>query len=71
MGMYLINVLSICFGMFILGSFKSWGEEQFTNDEYLSMVASVGSIFGALRFFWSFLLDIYSIRLIYGIMISL
>jgi MFS family permease len=66
---YAMNTLSIFHGMFILGSGKTWAEQAFTDDKFLSYVLSVGSFFGALRFFWSFLMDKFSFKQIYGTML--
>ena len=37
--------------------------------DFVSKVSSIASICGALRFFWSFLLEKYSYRKIYGSLI--
>jgi len=65
---YLMNVLTILQATFIVGSGVTWGDKHIVDASYVSFVASVASIFGALRFFWSFLLDKFSFKLIYGIM---
>lgn len=66
---FVMNVLSILNGILITHSGKTWGEEKFDNDELLSGVVAIGSIFGALRFFWSFLMDKYSYKRVYSVMI--
>jgi hypothetical protein len=53
----------------VVGSSKTWGEEVIGKEGFLNNIAAIASIFGALRFFWSFLLDRYSFKLIYGICI--
>jgi len=65
-----MNFLTIFAGVFMVGSSKAYAEDWIKNEEYLSLVASIGSIFGALRFIWSFMLDKYSFKLIYGILIA-
>lgn len=63
---YTMNLFSIFMGIFIVGSEKKYGELYITNENFLSQVASLGGIFGALRFIWSFMLDKYSYKFIYG-----
>ena len=63
--------LSIFHGMFIIGSGKTWAEQAFDDDKFLSYVFSFGSFFGALRFFWSFWMDKFSFKQIYGTMLSI
>ena len=55
----------------MVGSSKTYGEKHIKDEEFLSIVASLGSIFGACRFIWSFMLDKYSYRVIYGTLIAL
>ena len=66
-----MNFLSIFVGIFIIGSEKTYGSEHIKNEELLSLVASLGGIFAAVRFIWSFLLDKYSYRLVYGALLTL
>lgn len=66
---YTMNVLSIAYGNFLLGSAKSWGEVTFNSDEYLSLVLSFAYLFQAMRFIWSVLLDRYSYKAVYGTML--
>jgi hypothetical protein len=64
-----MNFLTIFFGTFIIGSFKAYGETKLSDESFLSLIGAVSSIVGCLRFFWSFLIDHYSYKLVYGILI--
>ena len=44
---------------------------HFQDENFLSTAISFGSIFGACRFFWSFLLDKYSYKAVYGTLVCL
>lgn len=56
---------SIPFGMFIAFNYKEYGLLQLSNDSFLTVIGSCGSIFNGLgRFFWGFMLDRFSFRLI-------
>ncbi len=66
-----MNFLSIFLGIFLIGSEKEFGKDHFTNEKFLSLVASSGGIFSALRFIWSFLLDKFSYKKIYGVLLLL
>ena len=68
---YLMNFLSIFLGIFLIGSEKEFGKDHFTNEKFLSLVASCGGIFSALRFIWSFLLDKFKYKVIYGILLAM
>jgi hypothetical protein len=56
-----MNTLTILHGIFIVGSIKTWADKSqaFGSENWLDQIVSIASIFGALRFFWSFLLDKY------------
>lgn len=66
-----MNFMSIQLGVFLIGSAKSYAMLHFKNEDFLSTAISFGSIFGACRFFWSFLLDKYSYKVVYGSLVSL
>ena len=68
---FAMNFLTIFFGVFIVGSEKTYGSGYIKNENLLSLVASIGGIFGACRFIWSIMLDKYSYKLIYGLLIGL
>ena len=64
-----MTILTILHGTYIVGSNKTWGQQVIGKETYLNKLEAVASIFAALRFFWSFLLDKYSFKKIYGICI--
>ncbi len=64
-----MNFLTIFFGTFIIGSFKAYGETKLSDENYLSFIGAISSIIGCFRFIWSFLIDHYSYKLVYGILI--
>jgi len=67
-----MNFSSVFYGYLLIGSFKTFGSKYIHDDMYLTLVGSVGCIFGSLRFFWSMLLDFnYSYPQVYGILIFL
>jgi hypothetical protein len=66
-----MNFLSIFFGTYIIGSYKNYGEEFIHDQEYLSLVGAFASICGCFRFIWGFLIDTYSYRLVYSILLCM
>ena len=67
--LFMMYTLTILHGTFIAGSSKTWAQSKIHDDKYLSFIAAISNIFGAFRFFWSFLLDKYSFKAVYGTMI--
>ena len=68
---YIMNVLSIFTGFFVVNQTKVYGMENgLTNDKFLALVASIGAIFNALRWIWSWMLDYYSYKQVYGVLLS-
>lgn len=60
--------LSVFAGYYTIGVFKIYGltVEELNDDRFLTIVGSVASIFNAVRFVWSTLLDRYSYKQVYG-----
>ena len=71
LSIYVMNFFSIFLGIFVIGSQKDWGKSIFESEKFLSSVASLGGVFAAFRFIWSFLVDKYSYKLIYSILLIL
>lgn len=70
--LYLMNFFSVFYGYLLIGSYKVFGSKYIDDDMYLTLVGSVGCIFGSLRFFWSMLLDFnYTYPQVYGVLIFL
>ena len=61
-----MNFLTIFMGVFMVGSSKSYAGFHIIDEKFLSSIASLGCVFGAMRFIWSFFLDKFSYRTIYS-----
>ena len=57
--------------MFVLNTFKKYGQKNINDENFLTIVGSVASIFGGIRFVWSQLVDRYSFKLSYSIVIGI
>ena len=66
-----MTTLSVIFGIFYLGSYKSYGKEHIKNESFLTLVASVSSFFGVFRFGWSLMMMRWNFKKTYAVMISL
>lgn len=55
--------------MFVINTFKNFGQETIHDDRFLTAVGAVSSVFGGLRFFWSYLVDRYSFKVSYTIVV--
>jgi sugar phosphate permease len=56
---------SIPFGMFIAFNYKEYGMLRIEDDSFLTVIGSCGAIFNGLgRFFWGFMFDKFSFRVI-------
>ena len=62
LSVYIMAILSFFLGIFAVGSFKVYGEDNGISEGLLTTVGSVGAIFNAARFVWSGLLDRYSYK---------
>ena len=58
--------LSIFTGFFIVGSSKIYAMQFIPDEKFLGLVASLGGLFGAMRFTWSMAYDRFSFRKVYG-----
>ena len=52
-------------GLFVINSFKAFGKQSINDDEYLTVVGAVSSVFNGIRFFWSYLVDRFSFKFSY------
>ena len=66
-----MDFLTIFFGAFIVGSYKSYGLTYIRDEMFLARIGPYGSLCGCFRFIWSFLIDHYPYKKIYGILISI
>ena len=71
LSVYIMAILSFFLGIFAVGSFKVYGEDNGISEGLLTTVGSVGAIFNAARFIWSGLLDRYSYKWVYGSLLLL
>ena len=63
--------MSIFTGFFVVNQTKNFAVVNgLVNDKFLSMVASVGALFNTCRFMWSWALDHYSYKVVYGILLA-
>jgi MFS family permease len=53
----------------VINTFKKFGLETIKDDHFLTVVGSVSAVFGGLRFLWSHLVDRYSFKLSYTIVL--
>ena len=61
--LYAMNAMSIFTGFFVVNQTKVYGiENGLINDKILALIASIASIFNALRWVWSWMLDYYSYK---------
>ena len=64
--LYTISVCHMFYGYYIINMFKTLGAEHITNDQYLTLIGSVGSLVNGLsRIGWSSLLDYYSFNVVF------
>lgn len=70
---YVMNFLSIFLGLFIANEYKPFWYTALSTpgDNFIAQVGSVGAIFNGLRFIWSWLLDHYSYKVVYGALLVL
>lgn len=63
--------MSVLFGIFYLGSYKSYGKEHIRDESFLSMVGYMSSFAGVFRYLWSISMIRYSFKMTYGILIGI
>ena len=66
-----MSINAIVIGLFVINTFKKYGEKQDLDDRFLTVVGAVSSVFGGLRFLWSYLVDRYSFKLSYTIVLCI
>ena len=57
--------------MFVFNTFKSFGMYHINSDNFLTIVGSVGSVFSGTRFLFSYLIDLYSYKFSYAIVLTI
>ena len=69
--LYIVSVFSVFTGFFVVNQTKTFGVlNGLTDDKYLAMIASIGAIFNTARFLWSWALDHYSLKIVYGTLLA-
>ena len=66
-----MNLLSVMFGLFLIGSSKKFGSEYLKDEEFVTLVASIASIIGIFRFLFAIGLDNFSYKKVYSFIIIL
>ena len=68
---YVMNSLSFFTGFFVVNQTKNYGSANgMTDDQFLALIGSLGAIFNSIRFIWSWLLDYYSYKKVYGALLT-
>ena len=70
--LYVMNFLSIFLGLFIANEYKVyWLNSKYApSDHFITRVGSLGNFFNGMRFISSALLDHYSYKKVYGILLT-
>lgn len=66
---YTMMLLSVFLGFYVAGVYKLYGNSVLKDDAFMTMVGSFAFIFGAIRFVWSWLVDLYSYKFSYTIIL--
>lgn len=77
-----MNFLSICklfeviimttdTGFFFANTYKNYSKKYIHDEAFISLIGSIGGIFGGLRFMWGPFTDLTSYKIVYGIILVL
>ena len=71
--LYLMNFLSVFVGLFIANEYKVyWLNSGFApGEKFLATVGAIGSVCNGMRFVWAALLDKFSYRSVYAVLLSM
>ena len=64
-----MNACSLFIGLFFAGTFKKFTKDKLEDDEFISIVGAISGIFAGTRFQWGPLVEAYSYKLVYGIIL--
>lgn len=67
--LFIMQYFSIFIGYFVANQFKEFGGIYITDDKFLTLVGALSSACAGFRFVWAFLMQKYSYRTIYTIII--
>ena len=57
--------------MFVINTYKKYGLKNIGDDKFITLAGSVAAIFGGMRFVWSYLVDRYSFKFSYSIVLGI
>ena len=64
--LWIMMLCSCCFPLYIAGNFKSYEQKDLDDDQFITIVGSVGAVFNGLsRGFWSSLMDVVGFKIVY------
>lgn len=64
--------MAIFTGFFVVNQTKNFGAVHgLANDKTLALIASIGAVFNCLRFLWSWALDYFSFRIVFGTLLAM
>ena len=68
--LYVVAIFTVFSGFFALSQSRNFGVMNgYNNDAFLAFIPSIGALFGAMRFFWSWSLDHSTFKKIYGMVL--
>lgn len=68
--LYVIAFSQIYYGYYIMGVYKQLGSESIKDDKLLTVIGSTGALVnGVFRVFWSTLLDFFSFKSVYRVLL--
>ncbi len=57
--------------MFVINTYKKYGLKNIPDDKFITLAGSVAAILGGMRFVWSWLVDRYSFKFSYSIVLGI
>lgn len=67
-----MDFFSLCYGLFMMNSFKTYGFQKINDDKFLTLVGSLAALSnGGGRFLWGYVYDKLHFYKTYGIMLCL
>ena len=70
--LYAISFFQLFYGYYLLNVFKTLGAKTISNDQFLTLIGSVSSLFnGISKIFWSSLLDYFSFNRVFRTLVCL
>ena len=66
---WFMNFFSIFYGYFLVSTFKDFGLKHIKSDNFLTAVGACASVFGGMRWVWSYFVDRSTYKRVYGILL--